>query len=452
MQCRSENCIYGRLRADNLLRKMLPKGSLLNMEIRSCQNCKKELAIEPDDFAFYDKLKVPPPTWCSQCRFVRRLTFINHRSLFKRVCENCQKSIISMYSPETPIPVWCVKCHVSDAWDGRDYGRDYDFNRSFFEQFKELKEVTPHRSLDQNERNGTGCEYSNYCFTSKDVYLSFSVTGSEYVKYSAHIFKGNKNCVDSLSIKDSDRLYESVQARQNYNSSFLIESDQCVESHFLFDCSNCVNCCLSSNLRNKSYVFRNKQLTREEYQKRVADLNLHTYSGQLKVKKEFEEIAKGAIHRYAHITNSVNVVGDFIENSKNINHSYGLVEAEDSKNVYFAMNAVRDSQDLMFCGMTEECYEFMYGGRGANKVVFGISCGGGCKNLFYCDNCRGCSDCFGCVGLDKKQYCILNKQYTKEEYEKMMPEIIEHMKEMPYKDKNGKVYPFGEFFPTEISQ
>ena len=50
-----------------------------------------------------------------------------------------------------------------------------------------------------------------------------------------------------------------------------------------------------------------------------------------------------------------------------------------------------------------------------------------------------------------KQYCILNKQYTKEEYEKLVPKIIEQMKSMPYIDKNGKSYGYGEFFPAEIS-
>lgn len=356
-----------------------------------------------------------------------------------------------MYSTDTLIPVWCVKCHINDAWDGRDYARDYDFSRTFFEQFYDLKLTVPHRALDQNERNGTGCEYSNYCFTSKDVYLSFSIAGSENIMYSAHIFKGNQSIFDSLSIKDSDRIYESVQVLESYNSSFLIESDQCVESQFLFDCSNCISCSLSSNLRNKSYVFRNKQLTKEEYQKAVVELKLDTYTGRQKAKEEFYSIAEKAIHRYAHIKNSVNVVGDFIENSKNVYHCYGLVEAENVKNVYFSMNSIRDSQDVMFSGFSEECYEFTYGGRGASRAIFALSCGSGCKNIFYCDSCRGCSDCFGCIGLDKKQYCIFNKQYSKKEYFEMIEKIRKHMDDMPYVDKIGREYPFGEFFPTELS-
>jgi len=51
-----------------------------------------------------------------------------------------------------------------------------------------------------------------------------------------------------------------------------------------------------------------------------------------------------------------------------------------------------------------------------------------------------------------KQYCILNKQYTEEEYEELLPKIIKHMNEMPYVDKKGRKYVYGDFYPSEISQ
>ncbi|HEV7702304.1 MAG TPA: hypothetical protein VGO63_02590 [Candidatus Paceibacterota bacterium] len=421
------------------------------METRNCKNCNTEFTIEPDDFGFYEKLKVPPPTWCPHCRFIRKMTFINQRSLYKTNCSNCSKSIISMYHSDTSIPAWCVKCYVSDAWDARDYAQDYDFSQNFFKQFKELKYNTPHRALDQNEKNGTGCEYSNYCYTSKDIYLSFDVGGSENIKYSSYVFKGNKNCVDSLMIKDNEKGYELVQASTNYNSSFLVESDRCVDSSFLYDCSNCTNCCMSSNLRNKSYVFRNKQLTKGEYEKAIGELRLETYFGQQKAKQGFSEMIKKSIHKYANIKNSVNAVGDFIGNSKNVYHCYGLVDAENIKYSFILPSTARDSQDLLSTGKLEECYEATYAGRGGSRLVMAFSCGGGSQNVYYSDSCRGCSDCFGCVGLSKKQYCIFNKQYSKEDYFKMIEKIKNHMNEMPYIDKNGREYAFGECFPTEIS-
>jgi len=68
-----------------------------------------------------------------------------------------------------------------------------------------------------------------------------------------------------------------------------------------------------------------------------------------------------------------------------------------------------------------------------------------CRNsqdLFYCDNCHGCKNCFGCVGLRKKEYCILNKQFTRQEYEEFLPSIISHM---------TSTQEWGEFFPIEKS-
>ena len=57
------------------------------------------------------------------------------------------------------------------------------------------------------------------------------------------------------------------------------------------------------------------------------------------------------------------------------------------------------------------------------------------------------SDCFGCVSIRNKKYCILNKQYTKEEYEELLPKIIAHMSEMPFISKQtGTKFAYGDFF------
>jgi hypothetical protein len=69
----------------------------------------------------------------------------------------------------------------------------------------------------------------------------------------------------------------------------------------------------------------------------------------------------------------------------------------------------------------------------------------------YTFNCHDLKNCFGCVGLRKKQYCILNKQYTKEQYEELIPKIIEQMNVLPYVDNKNRVYKYGEFFPSELS-
>jgi hypothetical protein len=56
--------------------------------------------------------------------------------------------------------------------------------------------------------------------------------------------------------------------------------------------------------------------------------------------------------------------------------------------------------------------------------------------------CFATSNCFGCFGLQKGEYCILNKQYSKEDYLALKEKIIEHMK------KTGE---WGEYFPASVS-
>jgi hypothetical protein len=64
------------------------------------------------------------------------------------------------------------------------------------------------------------------------------------------------------------------------------------------------------------------------------------------------------------------------------------------------------------------------------------------RRLYYSDLCIGNKHCFGCIGIRQQRYCILNKQYTKEEYEALLPKVIAHMQ------STGE---WGQFFPIEMS-
>ena len=91
-------------------------------------------------------------------------------------------------------------------------------------------------------------------------------------------------------------------------------------------------------------------------------------------------------------------------------------------------------------------------GSNVSNVKFSTQSPHNARNLTYCVFCfPSNADLFGCVSLRRKQYCILNKQYTKEEYEELIQKIIKHMSEMPYVNQRGIVYKYGEFFPSEFS-
>ena len=148
--------------------------------------------------------------------------------------------------------------------------------------------------------------------------------------------------------------------------------------------------------------------------------------------------------KYANILASEGVVGDFIFHSKNVIESYNIKESENIKFSLFLVEGCRNVWDVSFWGQDlENSYESTATGFHAKQIFFCVDSWNNVRDLFYCINCYpNVTDCFGCVGLRNKSFCIFNKQYSKEEYNALVPKIIEHMKE------SGE---WGEFFPAKMS-
>src|SRR3989338_11381565 len=163
-------------------------------EKRICQNCKKDFTIEPEDFNFYKKISVPPPTFCPWCRFIRRMAWRNERALYKRACDLCGKNIIATSREDAPYPVYCYPCWQSDKWDGQEFGAEYDFSVPFFEQFKRLQDKVQQFALWQ--RNVINCDYANLVGESKNVYLSVSVVLNYENVFYSNVIDASKNIVD----------------------------------------------------------------------------------------------------------------------------------------------------------------------------------------------------------------------------------------------------------------
>jgi len=242
-----------------------------NTEQKICQNCKKEFVIEPDDFDFYEKVKVPPPTWCPECRLMRRVAWRNERALYKRVCDLCGKTIISIYSPENYLRVYCPTCWWSDKWDPPVFGRSYNFNIPFFKQLFSLLTEAPLVSL--NGKNNINADYFNYASNIKDCYLVFSsidVENGSYFARGLHV----KDVMDIWQTRHSERCYSTIECNKCFNLSFSQYCDGCSDSLFLYDCRNCSNCVACCNLRNKQHCIFNQQYSKEEYEAKLKEMNL----------------------------------------------------------------------------------------------------------------------------------------------------------------------------------
>ncbi|HBA46028.1 hypothetical protein A2W67_03535 [Candidatus Nomurabacteria bacterium RIFCSPLOWO2_02_40_28] len=432
-------------------------GNCKNMEKKSqkvvCQNCRANFVIEPNDFGFYEKIKVPPPTFCPECRRQRRWAWRNNMSLYSRKCKLCDESVISIYSPDSSIIIYCNKCWWSDKWDPKSYGKEYDFSKPFFTQFKELMQKVPHMSVVNDDGIASvNCEYTHDWWFSKDCYMCFSGWNVQSVMYSFFMLQGRDMMDCNIIRSKSENLYECVRGKNSYQLKYSQLCLACIDSQFLYDCANCSNCFMCANLRNKKYHFKNKEYSKEEYEKILASYRLDTFSGVERAQKEYDEFILQYPRRYVFITHSLNCNGDHISFSKNLKNCFVAKNCENCRYSEFigdANNPNKDCYDITMSGGVSESYEGVVIDHSQLNLfsVFSVKS----QDLKYTQHCHNCKHCFGCVGLRNANYCIFNKQYTKEEYEKLMPKIIGHMNKMPYVDHIGNSYGYGEFYPIEMS-
>ena len=428
----------------------------MNEETRKCHNhsqdgagCQKEFTIELDDFSFYEKIKVPPPTFCPECRSVRRMANTNERVLYKRKCDLTGVPIFSMYPEDAPFPVYETSTWYSDQWDPFQYGMDYDFSKPFFEQFLELRNRVPQASL-VRQGFSTNSEYTHRVTDMKNSYMVFRMTRGSDSMYS-YIGKDLVDSSDCFATSACELCYECTDCNRCYKTRFSQECIDSRESMFLYACRNCSNCVGCVNLINKEYHIFNEPYSKEKYLEKLKELKLNTSSGLEKMEKEFTEFRKKFPQRAIMSTKSNKVSGNWFTNCENVKNSYWCIDLKDCRYVYFCFSA-EDCMDYFQWGNSSELiYESENCGINSSRIYFCTQCWTGAHDLFYCDSCPSSGNCFGCIGLKKGEYSILNKKYSKEEYEKILPKIIQHMHDMPYADKRGIQYKFGEHFPNKLS-
>jgi hypothetical protein len=417
----------------------------MNSETKICQNCQNSFVIEPDDFSFYEKIGVPAPTFCPGCRFQRRLAWRNERNLYKRKCDMCTKDLISLYSADKPYPAYCKECYWGDGWDAFSFSEEYDWSKPFFKQFRELLEKVPRQNL-MLAGMINNCNYCNYFADGKDCYLCFGSIEVENCLYGSPY--ESKYCVDVHIARECEYCYECIDCEKLSRSTFCQDCANSLELIYCFDCKNCTDCIGCVGLRNQKYNIFNKQYSKEDYIRERDRLLTLGHLGFEEIKRGFEDLKLKIPHRYSTILQSVDSTGDHIVQSKNSKHCFNVKKCQDSS---YCMQLIdgKNMYDANYCEFPELCYEYLGFWKMA-RTMFSNTCGES-NDIIYSDTCSGSSNLFGCIGLRKKQYCILNKQYTKEEYEVLIPKIINHMNDTPYTDKKGRVYKYGEFFPIELS-
>src|SRR5258708_7928406 len=221
-----------------------------------------------------------------------------------------------------------------------------------------------------------------------------------------------------------------------------------MDSQFVYFCQNCTDCFMCANLHNQKYCFKNKQYSKEEYERILASYKLDTWSGVQKAQKEFQEFILTCPRRYAMMYQSPLSSGDLVSRCKNVRNSFMARKSENCSYCDFVAGG-KDSYDITMSGELSECYESVVADH-SQLNRFGLFF---VKNqdIEYFTHFHNFKYSFGSVGLKNSNYCILNKQYSKEKYEELRKKIIEQMNSIPYKDKKGNIYKYGEYYPIELS-
>ncbi len=388
---------------------------------------------------------VPNPTHCFDCRMQRKYAFRNERTLYNRSCDRCKKSIIGMYSADVVFPVYCPECWWSDSWNAGDYAMDLNFNEPFFTQLERLNKKVPHISLAALMNDN--CSYVSWVDECKNCYLIYSSSRCEDSSYS-ELLVDCKDCFDCTNVKNSQNCYFCLDVQNSYNIKFSRNLKDCMDCNFSFDLRNCNNCLLSFNLRHKQYCIRNVEYTPEQYEKEKAKILSDRQAFQ-KAWEEFISMVKyDAIHKYANLVKSEACEGDDLFACNNSFNSFDSSHMDSCNNVIYGDN-IKDCIDCFaIVNNSEMCYE-VFSATDGNSSQFSVGLWTGNYNLKYCNSCVSSKDSFGCVGLKHGNYCILNKQYTKDEYEKTVKRIVEHMRKTEYEIQDNNEY--GEFFPVSLS-
>jgi hypothetical protein len=423
----------------------------MDQEKHTCQNCKGQFAIEPEDFDFYKKIAVPPPTFCPRCRHVRRLVWTHAFNLYRRTCNvpGHTEEIIAKYPASSPVTVYDARYWWSDAWDPLDFGFTYDFTKPFFEQLRKLHQTAP--VCNSDVKSSVNCDYCITAHNCKNCYFIGGGFRSEDCLYDGDATVFCKNVVDSGTCLSSDTLYECVYCDGSFNLKYSAFCEGCMDSAFLYDCKGCSDCFGCVNLRNKKYYIFNQQYSKDEYREKIKEFALSSYSSVRKLTRQFAEFKLRYPHRFANLSRSVNCTGDSIEGGKNCRNCFEIRQgAENCKYVFLGGIGIKDSQDVFGGGLTSALIYESRVAMNSEQVFFSDKIFDS-TDIYYSLSCDACSDLFACIGLRHKKYCIFNRQYSKEEYDELVPKIIKHMGEMPFVDGRGITYGFGEFPPSSLS-
>lgn len=303
---------------------------------------------------------------------------------------------------------------------------DYNNSISFFENFRELWNAIHLPYLRQFWPWIENSKFADTLYNSKNCYLSVS-TGfnTENMLYSLECH-GNLNTVISSVWVHSNctNIFQCAGVADSFNIFYCYNIQNSSDIWFSSNLIWCSFCILCDGLENCSYYINNISYTKDEYliesAKILADKKLfdnYKIMRHIPANLWCHNINNAQFASYVNNANNICLVGwdkeakrsdlyDVWSSWWNINDAYGCMWVSPGDNFYCVINSW-----------------FVH-------------------SIYYSYFLTSCSFCLWCIWLKNKSYCILNKQYTKEERYEKVDEIFTQM------ERDWQLW---EFFPATMN-
>lgn len=291
---------------------------------------------------------------------------------------------------------------------------------AFFKELKRLIELDPKPPT--HIVGCEGCEYADHVFHSKNLLYCFddvNCSDSIYL-YDCVNVANSMDCEYSI---ESELCYESVEAHKCFNCNYIENCSNMTDSSYSYACMNCQDVFGCVRLRNKSFCIFNRQLTEAEYKEKVKQYQSWPPEKVLAVVEELTR--KYPQTQINEGFNENTTYGNYMYYNKNCYLCFTASHCKDSGYIHES-NYQNTCFDIHYSTRNELCYEVIDSGDSFNCNYLVYS--GNCQDSSYVINCSDVKNSLGVVGKAHMQYVILNRQFNKEDYERISKEILDDIK------------------------
>ena len=394
--------------------------------------------LSQEEIGWYKKFGAPPSMYSPLTRMKWLSAFRTSFEIFWNKHAFTGEPILSYVHPDIQIPIVSdQEWHDLDVGATPEYQREIDLARPVLEQCRDLVRVVP---------MGARREWKNIVNTIgvgmwdvEDCYIVFSTVRAKRAMYTYYCLENCEDIVQGTFVMTSQNCFGCTRIERCHSCNFALESRDCINCSFIFDCRNCEDCFGATNLRNKKYVLFNEQLTKEEYQKRLSEVDLSCRSTFHEYHKRFLQLVETSAFPENFNINSADCQGEYLSDCVRVRESYYMQKCTDCAYNYGSSGAERcyyvssayPASDCWMSAVQLNCSQSKYSAMCGNS-----------RELEYCNNCHDCESCFGCVGLRNKKFHIFNKPYSEAEYWQKVDGLKCAMLD------RGE---YGEFFPFDVS-